>query len=165
MTAGSRNEEQFEEVERARTPQPDGDIDAEMTGTDPDLFSSSSGLGLHRMSANNSHPFSHGMDDDDEDSSPLHPLMSRLQNRLLSRNTNMNRASSSKFDNLHPYTSILSVADVDQCVELEKSAFPENERCSREKVCLMPSSFVFLSSARQFWSHVCLWDIELHGCF
>jgi len=85
------------------------------------------------MAANNAHPFSQGMDDDDEDSSPLHPLMSRLQNRLLSRNANVNRASSNKFDSLHPYTSILSVADVDQCVELEDSAFPENERCSREK--------------------------------
>lgn len=109
-------------------------------GTDLDNSSSSpgsgSGLELHRMSSNNSHPFAQGMgmDDDDDDSSPLHPLMSRLQNRLLSRNTNINRASSSKFDSLHPYTSVLSLADVDQCVELENSAFPENERCSREKV-------------------------------
>ena len=135
-------EAEFVDVE---TPQADGDIDSEMTGpgTDLDNSSSSSGLELHRMSANNSHPFAQGMgmgmgmsmDDDDEDSSPLHPLMSRLQNRLLSRNTNINRASSSKFDSLHPYTSILSLADVDQCVELENSAFPENERCSREKVC------------------------------
>jgi hypothetical protein len=154
MAAGSRDEEEFVEVERARTPQPDGDFDSEMAGTDPDISSSSSGLGLHRMSANNSHTFSHGMDDDDEDSSPLHPLMSRLQNRLLSRNTNINRASSSKFDNLHPYTSILSVADVDQCVELEKSAFPENERCSREKVCSIPFSFMFFISSSIFESRV-----------
>jgi hypothetical protein len=130
------------ELVHVETPHADGGIDSEMTGpgTDLDNSSSSSGLELHRMSANSSHPFAQGMgmgmgmDDDDEDSSPLHPLMSRLQNRLLSRNTNINRASSSKFDSLHPYTSILSLADVDQCVELENSAFPENERCSREKV-------------------------------
>jgi hypothetical protein len=144
------DDEEFVEVERpghTRTPQA-ADFSSEMTATgsgsdlDDSHNSSDSELALHRMSANNnSHPFVQGMgmgmDDDDDDSSPLHPLMSRLQNRLLSRNTNINRASSSKFDSLHPYTSILSLADVDQCVELESSAFPENERCSREKVCLI----------------------------
>lgn len=146
------NEEELVEVERPAPPPPqhdlnlDGDLKAEMT--DPDLdnshSSSSSGLALQRMSANNSHPFMNAPpDDDDEDSSPLHPLMSRLQNRLLSRNTNINRASSNKFDSLHPYTSILSIADVDQCVELENSAFPKHERCSREKVRRRVGSITF----------------------
>lgn len=147
MAVGGRHDEEFVELER--TPQLDGNLDSEMTGTDLDNSSSSSGLGLHRMSANNTHPFAHGMDDDDEESSPLHPLMSRLQNRLLSRNTNINRASSSKFDSLHPYTSILSVADVEQCIELENSAFPENERCSREKVCLAEPSVGLHCAARE----------------
>ncbi|KAL8795330.1 MAG: hypothetical protein Q9195_002200 [Heterodermia aff. obscurata] len=35
--------------------------------------------------------------------------------------------------NLHPYIQTLTVADVDSCVALENAAFPEHERCSREK--------------------------------
>jgi hypothetical protein len=162
--ADARDDEEFVEVER-QTPQPlqrSGDFDSEMTDlektSDLNNSSSSSGLPLQRMSANNSHPFSNVPDDDDEDSAPLHPLMSRLQNRLLSRNTNLNRASSNKFDSLHPYTSILSLADVDQCVELENSAFPEHERCSREKVRrrvqrLFSISFLLVSQSGQ-WSRV-----------
>jgi hypothetical protein len=145
--AAARDDEEFVEVER--TPQGDGKVDTEMTDLDNSSSESSHGLGLQRMSANNAHPFSQGMDDDDEESSPLHPLISRLQNRLLSRNANINRASSNKFDTLHPYTSILSVADVDHCVELEDSAFPEHERCSREKVCPALQSVPLCSAAGQ----------------
>ena len=36
---------------------------------------------------------------------------------------------------LHPHVQTLSTADVDACVALENAGFPENERCSREKVC------------------------------
>ena len=36
--------------------------------------------------------------------------------------------------NLHPYIQTLTVADVESCVALENVAFPEYERCSREKV-------------------------------
>jgi hypothetical protein len=35
---------------------------------------------------------------------------------------------------LHPYVASLSIRDVDACVALEEAAFPEHERCSREKV-------------------------------
>lgn len=38
---------------------------------------------------------------------------------------------------LHPYVQVLSLADLEACVALENAAFPENERCSREKVCLI----------------------------
>jgi len=38
-------------------------------------------------------------------------------------------------ENLHPYVSTLSLADVESCVRLEEASFPEPERCSREKVC------------------------------
>jgi hypothetical protein len=38
--------------------------------------------------------------------------------------------------NLHPYTSPLTLADLESCVALENEAFAENERCSREKVSL-----------------------------
>ena len=37
---------------------------------------------------------------------------------------------------LHPYTSPLTISDVESCVALENAAFEnENERCSKEKVC------------------------------
>lgn len=39
----------------------------------------------------------------------------------------------SQLDDLHPFVQILSVADADDCVRVE-SAFPEHERCSKEKV-------------------------------
>jgi predicted GNAT family N-acyltransferase len=37
-----------------------------------------------------------------------------------------------KLDELHPFVQILTVSNVEDCVEVE-NAFPENERCSREK--------------------------------
>lgn len=37
-------------------------------------------------------------------------------------------------ENLHPYIQTLTIADVESCVALENAAFPEAERCSREKV-------------------------------
>ena len=45
-------------------------------------------------------------------------------------------AQTPRFDkgNLHPYVQTLTVADVESCVALENAAFPEHERCSREKV-------------------------------
>ena len=36
--------------------------------------------------------------------------------------------------NLHPYVQTLSLVDLESCVALENAAFPEYERCSREKV-------------------------------
>lgn len=38
-----------------------------------------------------------------------------------------------KLDELHPFVQLLSVSNVDDCVEVE-NAFPEQERCSRDKV-------------------------------
>ncbi|RMZ86120.1 hypothetical protein DV737_g15, partial [Chaetothyriales sp. CBS 132003] len=43
------------------------------------------------------------------------------------------RGSSHKWDYLHPVTQVLTVANVDDCTALEADAFPEHERCSREK--------------------------------
>lgn len=37
-------------------------------------------------------------------------------------------------DELHPFVQVLSVSNVDDCVQVE-NALPEPERCSREKVC------------------------------
>ena len=38
-----------------------------------------------------------------------------------------------KLDELHPFVQLLSVSNVDDCVAVE-NAFPEAERCSRDKV-------------------------------
>lgn len=38
-----------------------------------------------------------------------------------------------KLDELHPFVQLLSTSNVEDCVVVE-NAFPENERCSREKV-------------------------------
>ncbi|KAJ6172077.1 hypothetical protein N7470_001144 [Penicillium chermesinum] len=38
----------------------------------------------------------------------------------------------SKLDELHPFVQLLSTSNVDDCCKVEQ-AFPENERCSREK--------------------------------
>jgi len=42
-------------------------------------------------------------------------------------------------DDLYPFTSILTLSNVDDCVAVEE-AFPEEERASREKACV---SFLF----------------------
>ena len=44
------------------------------------------------------------------------------------------RAKPTEEDNLHPYVQTLSMSNLEDCVALEKAVFPENERCSREKV-------------------------------
>ena len=71
--------------------------------------------------------------DDDAEHAFLHPLMGHLQGRLLGRNAARNTPN--KFGPLHPYAQVLVLSDVDECVRVEEEAFPENERCSREKVC------------------------------
>jgi hypothetical protein len=38
-----------------------------------------------------------------------------------------------KLDELHPFVQVLNMSNVDDCVEVE-NAFPEKERCSRDKV-------------------------------
>ncbi len=46
------------------------------------------------------------------------------------------RGGASEKNNLHPYVQTLSQSNVDSCVALEDSVFPEHERCSKEKVGL-----------------------------
>jgi len=49
------------------------------------------------------------------------PLRSRTNNR-------------SQRDDLHPFSQILLVSNVEDCVKVEDGAFPPHELCSREKV-------------------------------
>ena len=37
-------------------------------------------------------------------------------------------------NNLHPYVQTLSLSNLESCVALENAVFPEEERCTREKV-------------------------------
>ena len=37
-------------------------------------------------------------------------------------------------NNIHPYVQTLSISNLEDCVALESACFPEQERCSREKV-------------------------------
>lgn len=67
--------------------------------------------------------------DDDEHAMASHPIFGMLAGRLGQRR----RGSTHKYDSLHPENQVLTVANVDDCVEVEE-AFPANERCSREKV-------------------------------
>jgi hypothetical protein len=41
--------------------------------------------------------------------------------------------SRTKLDELHPFVQLLSVSNVEDCVKVEE-AFPEQERCSHDKV-------------------------------
>lgn len=75
---------------------------------------------------------------DDEDDVRMSNYGSFFRRPVMSDKTNQR-------DELHPYTSILTLSDVDDCVKLEEAAFPENERCSREKVFLSPECIHYAS--------------------
>ena len=114
------------------------DEDTEMREADSDDHQRSKDeLDLHR--------FGHNLDDVDDDSDEehdhmaSHPLLSMLTGRLGQRR----RGSTHKWDRLHPVTQVLSVSNAEECTALESEVFPENERCSREKV-----SNSFLRSSR-----------------
>lgn len=51
--------------------------------------------------------------------------------------------TSSKRNEVHPYTQTLTLRDVDACVVLEDLAFPPNERATRAKVSLLFSFRLF----------------------
>ena len=44
------------------------------------------------------------------------------------------RAKADERNELHPYVQTLSLSDLESCIALENAIFPEQERCSREKV-------------------------------
>lgn len=85
--------------------------------------------------------------DDDEHAMAHHPIFGMLAGRLGQRR----RGSTHKYDKLHPENQVLTISNLNDCVEVE-TAFPEHERCSREKVsfsighhtfeCLLTTSLV-----------------------
>ena len=58
------------------------------------------------------------------------------------------RTKANETNNLHPYVQTLSISNLESCVALENAIFPEQERCSREKVelLLMKYNLFFLWS-------------------
>lgn len=77
-------------------------------------------------------------DSDDDDAMAHHPIFGMLAGRLGQRR----RGSTHKYDKLHPENQVLTRNNIDDCVAVENSAFPEHERCSREKVCQDPMFLV-----------------------
>ena len=140
QSQSNNQENEKPHAQSSNNPQPDStsaddeefvDIDHEdVEMQDPDSTKRTiDGLDLHKFGTN-----VHDPDDDSEDehdNMANHPLLSMLTGRLGQRR----RGSTHKWDALHPVTQVLSVANVDDCTVLEESAFPEHERCSKEKVC------------------------------
>ena len=61
-------------------------------------------------------------------------LRDQSEDREVQLSNSMRRGDEKR--NLHPYVQLLSLSDLDACLALENAAFPEKERCSREKVCI-----------------------------
>ena len=59
-------------------------------------------------------------------------LRDESEDREVQLSNSMRRGDEKR--NLHPYVQLLSLSDLDACLALEDAAFPEQERCSREKV-------------------------------
>jgi hypothetical protein len=77
-------------------------------------------------------------EEEEEEHSFYRPgLAGFLGGRMMQRSRNSPR----RFDNLHPFTQVLSISNVDDCVNLENEVFPESERCSRDKVTKMRSIY------------------------
>lgn len=75
-------------------------------------------------------------DDDDEDESEMERVLRPFLGIQRQLGQGGRGGVASKYDDLHPYTQILGPSNVEQCLALEEAAFPEHERCSREKVHL-----------------------------
>ena len=73
--------------------------------------------------------FSAGGDDDDDDAA----AMPRARPGMAQADTVLDMMERLD-EQLHPYVATLGIGDLDACVALENAAFPEHERCSREKV-------------------------------
>ncbi|KAI5291454.1 hypothetical protein KEM54_004546 [Ascosphaera aggregata] len=71
-------------------------------------------------------------DDDDDDTAVDRDELPNYA-WYLPGNQMTNTRQPSALDSLHPFVQLLSLADLDDCVQVEE-AFPPHERCSREKM-------------------------------
>lgn len=118
-----QTEDEFETVnhEDAPTPGTNGGAGAATTGSPLE------DLQLTRF---DNDPREEEDDSDDDDAMAHHPIFGMLAGRLGQRR----RGSTHKYDKLHPENQVLTRNNMDDCVAVENSAFPEHERCSPEKV-------------------------------
>ena len=56
-----------------------------------------------------------------------------------------NRVKINQRNDMHPYVQTLSISNLESCVALENAVFPEEERCSREKVGSTCPNLILLS--------------------
>ena len=54
--------------------------------------------------------------------------------RMSAQQLRTNTANMGQRNDMHPYVQTLSISNLESCVALENAVFPEEERCSREKV-------------------------------
>jgi len=97
------------------------------------------------------------VDDESEMERVLRPFLG-LQRQLAQRER---VGGPNKFDSLHPFTAILSLSNVNECVSVESSAFPELERCSEEKVRLTPHPVCLAVAQKSNWSRS---HLQLTSC-
>lgn len=117
-TKQQQAEDEFENV---------GHEDAETPANTDNQYSRSEDLSLIRFD----NDLRDVEDDSDEDEGMSHhPLFGMLAGRLGQRR----RGSTHKYDKYHPENQVLTIANVNDCVEVEESAFPPEERATREKV-------------------------------
>ena len=86
--------------------------------------------------------------DDEEDETEQAFYRPGLAGLLGGRMMQRGRKTPGEFDHLHPFTQVLSISNVDDCVKLEAEAFPANERCSKEKVSYFSLFVVLVSGLR-----------------
>jgi len=55
-------------------------------------------------------------------------------------------------DQMHPFSSTLTIDDIEDCIALENAAFPEDLRASRAKVSLATNFPLLLSFPFPFWT-------------
>jgi hypothetical protein len=74
------------------------------------------------------------LDDEKEEEAEKSFYRPGLAGLLGGRMMQRGRKSPGNFDHLHPFTQVLSLSCVEDCVSLEAEAFTPNERCTQEKV-------------------------------
>ncbi|KAL9106289.1 MAG: hypothetical protein Q9227_008688 [Pyrenula ochraceoflavens] len=82
----------------------------------------------HAASKETSHDDDANWEDDEDEGefSPISAFFGAGQRQARKR-------TPSKRDEVHPFTAVLSLSNLESCVALENVSFPENERCSKEK--------------------------------
>ena len=98
--------------------------------------------------------------DDEEDETEQAFYRPGLAGFLGGRMMQRGRKTPGEFDDLHPFTQVLSSSNVDACVKLEAEAFPPDQRCSKEKVSYF-ALFVVLVSVSKSLPLLCVFTCSI----